>query len=89
MAALGLARKNGAGVHLPRLAGSSPRPQMEAQQHDQPRFLGAYRRHSGGCGGIGEAVRLRLASTGSTVIVWDIAVGADERIDLTGENAVK
>ncbi|MFK4524057.1 SDR family oxidoreductase [Bradyrhizobium sp. 956_D2_N1_5] len=43
---------------------------------------------AGGCGGIGEAVRLRLASTGSTVIVWDIADGADERIDLTGENAV-
>lgn len=43
---------------------------------------------SGGCGGIGQAVRARLVSAGATVIVWDVADGADERIDLTSETAV-
>lgn len=43
---------------------------------------------SGGCGGIGRAVRARLVAAGATVMVWDIAEGADERIDLTDETAV-
>jgi 2-dehydro-3-deoxy-L-rhamnonate dehydrogenase (NAD+) len=43
---------------------------------------------AGGCGGIGQAVRARLAAAGATVFVWDVAEGADERIDLTDETAV-
>ncbi|WGD49419.1 SDR family NAD(P)-dependent oxidoreductase [Bradyrhizobium sp. CB1650] len=43
---------------------------------------------AGGCGGIGQAVRTRLMSAGATVIVWDLADGADERLDLTNEDAV-
>lgn len=43
---------------------------------------------AGGCGGIGQAVRARLISTGASVIIWDLAEGADERIDLTSEAAV-
>lgn len=43
---------------------------------------------SGGCGGIGQAVRERLASVGAKVVVWDVADGADTRVDLTDEAAV-
>ena len=43
---------------------------------------------AGGCGGIGQAVRARLAGAGATVVVWDLADRADERIDLTSEVAV-
>ncbi|MCP3460286.1 MULTISPECIES: SDR family NAD(P)-dependent oxidoreductase [unclassified Bradyrhizobium] len=43
---------------------------------------------SGGCGGIGQAVRMRLAAAGATVVVWDLANAADDRIDLTDEAAV-
>ena len=43
---------------------------------------------AGGCGGIGQAVRARLADAGATVVVWDLADRADERIDLTSEIAV-
>jgi 2-dehydro-3-deoxy-L-rhamnonate dehydrogenase (NAD+) len=43
---------------------------------------------SGGCGGIGQAVRERLASLGAKVVVWDVADGADARIDLTDEAVV-
>lgn len=43
---------------------------------------------AGGCGGIGKAVRARLADAGATVVVWDLADRADERIDLTSEVAV-
>lgn len=53
-----------------------------------PDFSGRIAVVAGGCGGIGQAVRARLASAGVTVIVWDVAVGADERIDLTSEMAV-
>lgn len=53
-----------------------------------PDFSGHIAVISGGCGGIGQAVRARLVSAGATVIVWDVAVGADERIDLTSEIAV-
>jgi len=42
----------------------------------------------GGCGGIGQAVRARLISAGATVMVWDVADGADARVDLTSEAAV-
>ena len=53
-----------------------------------PDFSGRIAVISGGCGGIGQAVRARLVATGATVIVWDVAEGADERIDLTDEAAV-
>ena len=43
---------------------------------------------AGGCGGIGQAVRARLAAGGANVIVWDLADGADTRLDLTDEGAV-
>jgi 3-oxoacyl-[acyl-carrier protein] reductase len=43
---------------------------------------------AGGCGGIGQAVRARLAAGGANVIVWDLADGADTRLDLTDEAAV-
>jgi 2-dehydro-3-deoxy-L-rhamnonate dehydrogenase (NAD+) len=53
-----------------------------------PDFSGRIAVISGGCGGIGQAVRARLVAAGATVIVWDVAEGADERIDLTDETAV-
>ncbi|MGJ5176317.1 SDR family oxidoreductase [Bradyrhizobium oligotrophicum] len=53
-----------------------------------PDFSGRIAVISGGCGGIGQAVRARLVSAGATVIVWDLADGADERIDLTSETAI-
>jgi 3-oxoacyl-[acyl-carrier protein] reductase len=43
---------------------------------------------AGGCGGIGQAVRARLTAAGATVVVWDLADRADERVDLTSEAAV-
>ena len=43
---------------------------------------------AGGCGGIGQAVRALLAAGGAKVIVWDLADGADTRLDLTDEGAV-
>ncbi|MBP0112092.1 MULTISPECIES: SDR family oxidoreductase [Bradyrhizobium] len=43
---------------------------------------------SGGCGGIGRAVRERLVAGGAKVLVWDVADEADERVDLTDETAV-
>ncbi|MCP3390577.1 SDR family oxidoreductase [Bradyrhizobium sp. CCGB12] len=43
---------------------------------------------AGGCGGIGQAVGARLAGAGATVVVWDLADRADERLDLTDEAAV-
>ncbi|OAF19962.1 SDR family oxidoreductase [Bradyrhizobium neotropicale] len=43
---------------------------------------------AGGCGGIGQAVRARLAAAGGTVVVWDLADQADERVDLTSEAGV-
>ncbi|MCA6112664.1 SDR family NAD(P)-dependent oxidoreductase [Bradyrhizobium cenepequi] len=43
---------------------------------------------AGGYGGIGQAVRARLVSAGASVIIWDLADGADEWIDLTSEAAV-
>jgi 2-dehydro-3-deoxy-L-rhamnonate dehydrogenase (NAD+) len=43
---------------------------------------------AGGCGGIGRAVGERLASLGAKVVVWDVADGADARIDLTDEAVV-
>ncbi|SPP95988.1 MULTISPECIES: SDR family oxidoreductase [Bradyrhizobium] len=43
---------------------------------------------SGGCGGIGRAVRERLVADGAKVLVWDVADEADERVDLTDETAV-
>ena len=51
-------------------------------------FAGRIAVVAGGCGGIGLAVRARLISAGATVIVWDVAEGADSRIDLTSEAAV-
>ena len=42
----------------------------------------------GGRGGIGQAIRARLTSAGATVVVWDLAEGADDRIDLTSEAEV-
>ncbi|OAE98938.1 3-oxoacyl-ACP reductase [Bradyrhizobium centrolobii] len=51
-------------------------------------FAGRIAVVAGGCGGIGQAVRARLISAGATVIVWDLAEGADSRIDLTSEAAV-
>lgn len=51
-------------------------------------FTGRIAVIAGGCGGIGQAVRARLISAGATVIVWDVAEGADSRIDLTSEAAV-
>jgi 3-oxoacyl-[acyl-carrier protein] reductase len=51
-------------------------------------FAGRITVVAGGCGGIGQAVRARLISAGATVIVWDVAEGADSRIDLTSEAAV-
>jgi 3-oxoacyl-[acyl-carrier protein] reductase len=42
----------------------------------------------GGCGGIGQAVRARLVAAGAAMIVWDVAEGADQRIDLTNETVV-
>ena len=51
-------------------------------------FAGRIAVVAGGCGGIGQAVRARLISAGATVIVWDVAEGADSRIDLTSEAAV-
>jgi NAD(P)-dependent dehydrogenase (short-subunit alcohol dehydrogenase family) len=53
-----------------------------------PDFSGRIAVISGGCGGIGQAVRARLAAAGATVIVWDVAESADERIDLTDETVV-
>lgn len=43
---------------------------------------------TGGGGGIGRAVAERFAASGATVIVWDLAGSADERIDVTDETAV-
>ncbi|MBN9457304.1 MAG: SDR family oxidoreductase [Bosea sp. (in: a-proteobacteria)] len=43
---------------------------------------------TGGGGGIGRAVAERFAASGATVIVWDLAGPADERIDVTDEAAV-
>lgn len=51
-------------------------------------FAGRIAVIAGGCGGIGQAVRARLVAAGATVIVWDVAEGADLRIDLTSETAV-
>jgi len=51
-------------------------------------FAGRIAVIAGGCGGIGQAVRARLISAGATLIVWDVAEGADSRIDLTSEAAV-
>jgi 2-dehydro-3-deoxy-L-rhamnonate dehydrogenase (NAD+) len=53
-----------------------------------PDFSGRIAVISGGCGGIGQAVRARLAAADATVIIWDVAEGADERVDLTDETAV-
>jgi 2-dehydro-3-deoxy-L-rhamnonate dehydrogenase (NAD+) len=51
-------------------------------------FTGRVAVVAGGCGGIGQAVRARLAAGGANVIVWDLADGADARLDLTDEVAV-
>ena len=51
-------------------------------------FAGRIAVIAGGCGGIGQAVRARLIAAGATAIVWDVAEGADSRIDLTSEAAV-
>lgn len=51
-------------------------------------FAGRIAVIAGGCGGIGQAVRARLISAGATVIVWDVAEGADSRVDLTSEAAI-
>ncbi|WP_407180956.1 SDR family oxidoreductase [Bradyrhizobium sp. STM 3562] len=51
-------------------------------------FAGRIAVIAGGCGGIGQAVRERLAACGATVVVWDVAQAADERIDLTDEAVV-
>jgi len=53
-----------------------------------PDFSGRIAVISGGCGGIGQAVRARLAAADATVIIWDVAEGADKRVDLTDETAV-
>ena len=43
---------------------------------------------TGGCGGIGRAVGERFAASGARVMSWDLAPGADARVDVTSEPAV-
>ncbi|GGF04195.1 oxidoreductase [Aliidongia dinghuensis] len=43
---------------------------------------------TGGCGGIGQAVRRRFLESGATTVTWDLAEEADDRIDVTDEAAV-
>jgi NAD(P)-dependent dehydrogenase (short-subunit alcohol dehydrogenase family) len=43
---------------------------------------------SGGCGGIGRAVEARFRASGASVVTWDLAEAADERIDVADEAAV-
>ncbi len=43
---------------------------------------------TGGCGGIGRAVRARFEASGATVVTWDLADSADRRVDVTDERSV-
>jgi 3-oxoacyl-[acyl-carrier protein] reductase len=42
----------------------------------------------GGCGGIGQAVKHRFVGSGATVVTWDLAIDADDRVDVTDEASV-
>ena len=44
---------------------------------------------TGGCGGIGRAVGIRFRHSGATVVTWDLADTADERVDITDEGEVE
>ncbi|AWI86780.1 3-oxoacyl-ACP reductase (plasmid) [Alloyangia pacifica] len=43
---------------------------------------------TGGCGGIGAAVRARFQASGATALSWDIDKAADAQIDCTDETSV-
>lgn len=43
---------------------------------------------TGGCGGIGQAVRERFVASGATVVTWDVAKAADDVVDVTDEAMV-
>lgn len=43
---------------------------------------------SGGCGGIGAAVRARFVASGATVETWDLTDAADVQLDCTNEASV-
>ncbi|GGF76425.1 oxidoreductase [Paracoccus acridae] len=44
---------------------------------------------TGGCGGIGAAVRARFQKSGATVLSWDLATTADSQVDCTDEMSIE
>lgn len=43
---------------------------------------------TGGCGGIGRTTAARFRASGASVVTWDLADTADDRVDVTDEGAV-